>query len=158
MIDKIANKKGISPLIATVLLVGVVIVIALIVWFWYGQVIKGATDKSGIQAIQACAKDVDFEIKSICKISSTNTLRFNVENKGIPIGRFKLTFTGSNGAKALDTSIGVSTGTTQDITINYPTSSEIGTFQKAQITPFIISGNPIYCEEQTKELSSIQEC
>lgn len=140
---------------ATVLLVGAVIIIALVIWFWYAQVIQGATEKSNIQALQACSKDVDFEIQELCQESTTSVIRMSVENRGIPIARFRVTFFGEVGAKSADTSLGVSTGTTQQITIN---QENVGTLEKLEITPFIVSGEPIYCEDQTKEVSSIATC
>jgi len=39
------NKKGISPLIATILLIALVIAIALIVWFWYAEFLKQEIEK-----------------------------------------------------------------------------------------------------------------
>ena len=40
------NKKGISPLIATVLLVAFVILIAVLIWFWWDNVIKDQISKT----------------------------------------------------------------------------------------------------------------
>ena len=40
-------KKGISPLVATVLLIGFVIVIAVTVWFWYRGIVEEQAQKTG---------------------------------------------------------------------------------------------------------------
>ena len=56
------SRKGISPLIATVMLVAVVIVIAFLVFWWYGEYIEESLEKSEITAEQACLNDVSFSL------------------------------------------------------------------------------------------------
>lgn len=150
------NKRGISPLVATVILVGVVIALATLIWFWYGKVIEAQTDKAAISSIQACAQDVDFEIKSLCLEQSTKTIRFKAQNSGIAIPRFKVVFTGDSGSVSQDSSIGVSTATTQDITVTY--TQDVGAISNIRITPFIVKGEAKYCEDQSKEISSPVPC
>ncbi len=56
------NKKGISPLIATVLLIGFVIMMAILIWFWWNKVLKEQARKIGetSTAEWICANEVEF--------------------------------------------------------------------------------------------------
>ncbi|MBT4630788.1 hypothetical protein HOC06_01015, partial [Candidatus Woesearchaeota archaeon] len=39
------KKRGVSPLVATVILVAIVIIIALLLWFWYNNFLEEQRDK-----------------------------------------------------------------------------------------------------------------
>ena len=70
----IVNKKGVSPLVASILLVAIVIVIAFLVFWWYGDYVAENLDKSGITADQACMQDVGFSITNVnCLHNSSDT-------------------------------------------------------------------------------------
>ncbi len=49
-------KKGISPVVATVLLISIVIILALIIFLWAKSYIGEAVEKKGISAEQACSE------------------------------------------------------------------------------------------------------
>ncbi len=53
-------KRGLSPVIATVLLISIVIALALIVFLWAKGFIKEAVEKQGLPAEQAC-DEVELE-------------------------------------------------------------------------------------------------
>src|SRR3989338_10875287 len=61
------RKQGISPLIATVLLIGFTIALAVIVTNWGLNYVKGTTDKTSQQTEHAlgCINDLDFDIKDV---------------------------------------------------------------------------------------------
>jgi flagellin-like protein len=73
------NKKGVSPVIATILLVGIVIVIGLIIFAWLSGLTEESVTKSGENAKLVC-EDVEFD----SSYSSTNKLIISNEGN-VPI-------------------------------------------------------------------------
>tara|TARA_Y100000310_G_scaffold337122_1_gene423360 strand:- start:2807 stop:3286 length:480 start_codon:yes stop_codon:yes gene_type:complete len=61
------NKKGISPLIATVLIIGFTVVLAAVVMNWGLDFFKGVTEETEQQTQQTliCASDLMFEISDV---------------------------------------------------------------------------------------------
>lgn len=67
------KKKGISPVIATVLLIGMVVVIALIVFIWFRGMVGESVTKFG-KNIKLVCDDVQFDASySSGKLSIVNT-------------------------------------------------------------------------------------
>lgn len=63
------NKKAISPLIATVLLIGFTVIIAVAVWMWYGSIIREQMEKEG--ALNEIKTDCTTQI-SLMVLSAQN--------------------------------------------------------------------------------------
>ncbi|HLC54979.1 MAG TPA: archaellin/type IV pilin N-terminal domain-containing protein [Candidatus Nanoarchaeia archaeon] len=80
------EKRGISPLIATVLLIGFTIALAVIVTNWGLNYVKGTTERTSQQTEHAlsCINDLDFEIKEvICPDETTGELgAVVIDNRG----------------------------------------------------------------------------
>lgn len=77
------SKRGISPLIATVLIVGFTIALAAIVITWgqtFTRQLQQETETSSNQQI-ICATEVVFEITDACRLASPN-VAFTVKNDG----------------------------------------------------------------------------
>ena len=73
------NKRGISPLIASVLLVGFIIMIGSIVIFWGRGFIKERAQKEGeLAEKQLKCENIEIEIRSTNKIERN----IEIENKG----------------------------------------------------------------------------
>lgn len=72
------KKKGISPLIATVLLIGFTVVIAVSIWMWYGNIVKEQFMKQGaLSEIESdCLSEIELQI-----ISATST-SVDIKNNG----------------------------------------------------------------------------
>ncbi|MEK6937206.1 MAG: archaellin/type IV pilin N-terminal domain-containing protein [Nanoarchaeota archaeon] len=93
------NKKGISPLIATVLLIGFTVALAGVVITWGGGFVKSVTTgtEEKTEETLACAAELKFEIdKVICgsNITDTNTItpsEITIDNRGVLILQ-KITF------------------------------------------------------------------
>lgn len=88
---KRCNKKGISPLVATVLLVGFTLALAIVVWMWAGGFLEERAQKAGkiANAEISCITDVGFSVIESCK--SNNKLTITVENrKSEPLNGFTL--------------------------------------------------------------------
>ena len=54
------NKRGVSPVVATVLLIAMVIVIGLIIFLWFRSLTKDAVTKFGGKNIELVCEEVDF--------------------------------------------------------------------------------------------------
>ena len=77
------SKKGISPLIATVLIIGLTVVLAALVAMWTTQFTKDTTKNVGAKSEQqlACIEDVSLNIKGSC--AGNGYYDITVENSGI---------------------------------------------------------------------------
>ncbi|MEX0921119.1 MAG: archaellin/type IV pilin N-terminal domain-containing protein [Candidatus Pacearchaeota archaeon] len=89
---KIKNsKKGVSPIIATVLLVAIVVIIGLIIFLWFRSLTEEAVTKFGGQNIQLVCEDVEFLVSysssGIFSISNTGNVPINNINLEISEGR-----------------------------------------------------------------------
>jgi len=81
MLKRQKNKKGVSPVIATVLLIALVVIIALIVFLWFRSITQEAIVKFGDQNVELVCEDVKF---IATYDSATGTL--SVSNSGnVPI-------------------------------------------------------------------------
>ncbi|MDD5178623.1 MAG: hypothetical protein PHT54_05095 [Candidatus Nanoarchaeia archaeon] len=75
------NKKGISPLIATVLIIGFTVALAAVIMTWgqkFTKDIQEQTEETSGSQI-TCANEVDFEIKKVC-LESGNSYRVTISN------------------------------------------------------------------------------
>ncbi len=76
------KKKGISPVIATVLLIAIVVIIALIVFLWFRSMTKEATTKFD-KNIELVCNDVSFD-------ADYSGVTLNIVNTGnVPIFKIK---------------------------------------------------------------------
>lgn len=76
------KKRGISPLIATVLLIGFTIAIISMVFIWWGDFVKQKAIKEELKsdAERACMSYVDIDVKS-AKLTGEG-IRFVINNRG----------------------------------------------------------------------------
>lgn len=76
------DKKGISPLIATVLVIGFTIALALVIFSWGKTFTETLTKGTGEKAEQQldCSDLVSFEVKNACYAGSE--VKFTLENEG----------------------------------------------------------------------------
>lgn len=80
------NKKGISPLIATIFLIAVAVALGSIVMSLGQEYVTRAS--SGVAA--PICTELNFEVKAIRYAPSTNSLRISFDNKGSQIDGFLL--------------------------------------------------------------------
>jgi flagellin-like protein len=100
------NKRAISPVVATVLLIMMVIVIALIIFLWFRNISGEVIDKNGENIKMACDKvsiSTSYDSALFLHISNTGT---------IPISSMKveLNGAGSSGTEILEGFEGLDTG------------------------------------------------
>lgn len=76
------KKRGVSPLIATVLLIGFAVIVAAAVWMWYGNIVKGQFMKQGAlsEIESACLSDIDLQVVSASKSGTDITI--DIKNSG----------------------------------------------------------------------------
>lgn len=162
----INNKKGISPLIATVLLIGFAISIAILVWFWYGNIIKEQAEKTGAtsEGKLACASEVKYRVKNSCYKSAENPsdpdeyqVLLTIENKGSNIDDLRIRIEGSLNTETISLGILIAETETKQTSAQY-NNSKIGTINKIVIQPIIFRQNtPVVCTEKEQELS-VKSC
>jgi flagellin-like protein len=157
---KYVNKKGVSPLIASVLLVGIVIVIAFLVFWWYGDYVADNLDKSDISADQACLQDVGFRITNVdCLQDSDDTNKivyFDLENNGdIDLSAFKVSIDGNLANDVKSISQEVRQGVTSKLSFEY-NMEDIGDDLSADIIPLIWAGGITkYCTDKTQTINIV---
>ncbi len=77
------KKKGISPLIATVLVIGFTVALAAIIMTWgttFGKSMqKSSEEQANLQMI--CAQDVQYTLSAACAVDA-DTVRLTIKNDG----------------------------------------------------------------------------
>ena len=120
---KPANKRGLSPIIATVLLISLALVLALIIFIWARSVIKEKIEKFGATIEFAC-KDVSFnaELESSGKVNVNNL--GNVPLYGIEVRKKGLGVIRNVGAGYFDDGLPKGSGKTAYIELGSPSVGE----------------------------------
>ena len=80
---KYAGKRGISPLVATVLIIGFTIALAAIImtWLMFVRNVQETTKTSAATQI-ICTKDVMFKITNVCETATDGTYKVTIQNDG----------------------------------------------------------------------------
>ncbi len=148
------GKKGVSPVIATVLLIGMVMVIGLIVFMWFRGFIEETVTKFDGQNIKLVCTDVQFDVSS----SGSSVFISNIGNVPIYDMMIKISGGGSYetiGIKELAENEWPTTGLGQGgafaSALNY--DSYISNTERLTLIPVLIGisdkGKRTYtCEEQ----------
>lgn len=100
------NKKGITPLIATVLLIGFTVALAAIIMTWGTEFIRGTTDNVDKQRDTAllCTSQLDFQLQVDCAGG-----KVSVDNRGaVDIVSLKLRLHKPDGTVTVEDKPGVS--------------------------------------------------
>ena len=147
------NKKGISPLIATILLVALVIAIALIVWFWYANFLQQEIEKTGKEALAEgeCVLDVAFKIDSASCFG--NDILLNIRNEGtVDIQDFRVRIYGSSSTEMILIGERLPKTHSRQTSVEIPS---IGTVQRLEIMPVIVTeGVPKTCTNKQVTVNS----
>lgn len=131
------DRKGISPLIGTVLLIGFTIGLAMLIFTWGGRFVGEVTEETGTTATQqlACIRDVDLRVDK-AKLGETTpgAIDFTVTNDGqVSMNGFtaRYTYTDSGGVEQTKTELFPNAKYT---TIN------IDSFASARFTSEVLAG------------------
>mgnify|MGYP001590394493 CR=1 FL=1 len=140
------DKRGITPVIATVLLIGVVIVMAVIVFIWLRSLTKESSEKFG-QNTQLVCSDVRFS----ADYSSFDGV-ISISNDGnVPIRNFLIKEKGFGDTSSFKTAIdGVPVGQARDIDVS---GKDFSTYETLTVIPVLLanskSGNVEFiCDDQ----------
>ena len=149
------NKKGITPLIATVLLIGFTVALAGIVITWGGgfvERIQSGTDERTAQTL-ASISDLRLEIE---KVTCPDTI--SIENKGnLRIERSLLRFFNSDGEFIGDNSVdGIDKYELRTFVLNPAIPS--GTTKVQIIATLIVEGQEVTCGDSSKEKTFSPAC
>ena len=83
---KRSDKRGVSPIVATVLLIAIVIVIIAIIFIWSRSFIKESVQKKGLPAEQACSQ-INLQVScaegtiSITNLGNIPVYQFDVKKR-----------------------------------------------------------------------------
>ena len=150
--ELVFNKKGISPLIATVLLIAFVILIAVLVWFWWDKILRAEAEKTGAETVGAisCAQEVSFTISN--PGCSSGVINFDVENTNTGnIYKFKVrTKLGSEVLEVIESATPLQASAATQLGINYNVT--LGTTpDSVEVIPVVLSqGATVTCNEQSE--------
>src|SRR3989344_5609573 len=147
------SKNGISPLIATVLLIGFTVALAAVVITWGGGFVNKVTtgtDESTSKTV-SCTTDLNFQIRKVnCGNSQTNPNTILIDNKGnILIESFNLRFLKENGDVA-GSSVDVS-GIDKFELKTIPVQIPDGTNKIQALATIKVNGENIVCGNSLKE-------
>jgi len=157
-------KKGISPLIATVLVIGFTIALALVIFTWGKAFTQSLTEETGekAQSQLACLQTnlVSFEIIKACY--EGNTIKFTLENKGeATIDKVTLRITGEEEDKTdvKELEIGLVALGIKSYTQEFNTESVGAVATKLELLRpiFTEEGQEVICGDISEELK-IKEC
>lgn len=152
------KKRGISPLIATVLLIGFTIAIAAIVMIWGGNIVKERAQKISAknEAQTSCATKIEIDLKTAkCLDSKLNVV---VENKGSDtINGFRARIHYGDGDIATENvPETISKVSQKTLKIDYDTAKSV---DSVEIIPFVIKQSLSYtCSEKLKEIATDNSC
>ena len=134
------KKKGISPLIATVLLIGFTIVLAALVIQWGGDLFKTFQSQTGVssEVSQACAVGLaNLEITKIIGFATDSKVGVVLDNRNqLDIAKFSLRLYKEDGtATSAESLVGLDKGELG--MINFTTTVQPTVGQKMGITPWV---------------------
>jgi len=149
MIRLAAAKKGISPLIATVLIIGFTVALAAVIMIW-GQSFSKSVQKSTEQSAKVqlvCAQDVAFEMESLCYHG--NKVYIIVKNNGnVEIEKYIVRmFKDANTAESanIDKKITPFAISTHDFEVSSPEFAQ--SIEKVELIPIVkVEGKDVTCQ------------
>lgn len=120
------SKRGVSPVIATILLIAIVIVLGMIIFLWARGFIKESVMKKGEHATYACEK-IKLEVEYF------DTGELQVINTGnIPVYRIEVTGKSGGSINKIPTPEGTSLAATQSMILN------VGDYNEVEVVPVIL--------------------
>lgn len=140
------KKRGISPLIATVLLIGFVVALLIIVMLWGRGYIEEVKQKEGTTALQklSCSTDIGIDVTNI-NIAGNN-LDITIENRKEKIDAFTFRCTEQSGnVKLVNLDNGLDAYSSGSFTI-----ACLSTTKQVDVIPKLRIGKDVYepCSDQ----------
>lgn len=141
--NKGINKRGISPLIATVLLIGFVVAAAAVVMIWTRGFVEELQEKEGGQssARLSCATDVEIGVRDLTFGSGQMTVV--VENKREKVDGFIFVVQGSSDSDSVESATTLESGGIANIDLSYD-NIKVGQPDKIDVIPRLKLGRGVY--------------
>ena len=137
------KKRGITPLIATVILVGFAVAIIVLVMLWSSTYIKDIQEKQGsiAEARLNCATDISFNVQNIEQFGTQFAI--TLENMNQPIDSFFIVIRGDNDQQTVtvNTPLAATAITTLDAVYD---ETIVGQAQEIDIIPRIEIAGGVY--------------
>jgi len=148
------NKKAVSPLIATVLLIAFAVALGAVVMNWS---VKYAPATHGCDDMNIRFEELGNN-PDVCFNAQQQTVIFTINNIGQSIDGVKATVIGTQSSQEIDSSISVNSNSIQKISLPYDAGVH-GSPQKIVVRPSVIElGNSKVCQEKSVETEHIPSC
>ncbi len=156
------GKRGISPLLSTILLIVLSIAIGAAVMSWGRAYVEEAAG-----AVQEKTESVSCQFDALAGVRKIGndpsicfqdgTLKFLLENGGtVQINGISVSIIGNDVSK-MDVAVQLGPTDVQSIAVNYP-SSTVGNIKQVQITPKFFVGVNQVCPKNVLILENIKSC
>jgi len=151
------NKKGISPLIATVLLIGFTIALAVLVMSWGQMLFKQTTEQTEkIATAQIkCVQEVEIKIVDVTSSAGTLTIRVDNKNEATIKNFIKKVYFDNDDIQtiqptATEADIDLEAYSRKTFTVSYTLSTGATKVKMLELLPIIITedGETITCAER----------
>ena len=151
-------KRGVSPLIATVLLVGFTVAIAGVFITWgsgFVKDIQSSTQEASKEKV-TCSTNVGVKIKNACIEGSD--VKLLIENFGsVDMIKFDVRTIGSLSASNVQTSSGLNAYDIQ--TVNVALDPSIGVLESVEVFPVVnLAGEDVSCANNFDRRRGIENC
>lgn len=144
--ESLNHKKGVSPVIATILLVALVIVIGAIIFIWFQSLTEEAVTKFDGQNVEIVCEDVQFD-------ASHNNGQISIVNRGnVPIYSMNVQLEGSAGQSETQNITSMETTWDEQVGLNQGAAATItvqGDYEQATLIP-VLMGTTEDGERKTK--------
>ncbi len=144
------KKKGISPLVATVLLIGLVIAIALLIILWGKNYIEELAEKRGILAEkQQQCQNVDITAVKAERVGGTITVVLK-NKRETTVNKFVFRITGSEKGTAFESPKSLKGLEVKEYDVEFP-ESDIKGVESLDVIPHlqVVLGHYVPCSKQS---------
>jgi len=152
------NKKGVSPLIATILLIAFAVSVGAVIMNWTSTStgIESEGHNDGCSNVQLSISIKNGE-KSICLDRENKQIIINVENGPLEVKGIRLSYVGKE-SNYIDFNEVIEAGILKKIELDYDPAI-YGELNGVKIIPFVIPENQkMYCSNSGETVSTIVDC
>lgn len=147
------NKKAVSPLVATILLIAFAVSVGAIVMNWA----SGVSAAGNIGVCERLSLTITDQGNDICLDRVENKIRIVVENGPEDIDGFRISYLGGT-SNVVDHVFAIGAGAIERIELPYNVAAN-GNPEKIKVIPFVKNNNDrIYCTESGQSFESIPSC
>ncbi|MGM0609178.1 MAG: archaellin/type IV pilin N-terminal domain-containing protein [Candidatus Muiribacteriota bacterium] len=153
------DKKGVSPLVATVLLIAFSVSLGAVIMNWTtaaGIEETNHEDVSNLCEAVSISLFNDGAEKSICLDRDKNKLIMDVENKQKKIDGLRISFLGKK-SDFIDYKNSIESGVLSHIELDYDPAI-YGELKNIKVLPYIKKTDKLYCSNKAITLSTIKDC